>query len=110
MSYIYRPHGAPTRQMRTAPPAVRDAVLDIIEYGGDLILSYDVLLRPQAGGEEFVGFDLGTYGVRGQHFFLNPLEAKAYRRRMRSARVPWHKLPEKAQKAIEGYLAIDAWM
>lgn len=105
MTYIYQPRGAPTRHMRTAPAAVRKAVLDIIEINPPMPFEYDVLLRPEPRSEEFAGVDFSATGIQGQHFFLTDLEARAYRKATTRKRVAWYKLPEAAKRAIERYVA-----
>lgn len=119
MAYGYRPRGMPVRFMEGAPDIVRNNVLDILAIKPATPLDFDVLLRsdPPAGvsrpcfeHHQTPGIDFGKHGTRGQHFFLNGPEMRAYRERNRRNRVAWRDLPERTQLAIVAYLESDSWM
>lgn len=100
----YSPRGMPRRFLADAPAIVRDKVIDIIAIRPAAPLDYDVVFRPGPGADEIVGLDFGNSGARGQHFFLKPHEACAYRERNRRKRVAWEDLPEPTRAAILNYL------
>lgn len=104
MPYNYRPRGMPRRFLEGAPDIVRAQVLDLIRIAPAAPLDFDVILRPEPNPQEIFGLDFGQYGERGQHFFLKPHEARAYRGRNRRKRVAWRDLPEPTQRALVAYL------
>lgn len=100
----YRPRGMPARFMRDAPAIVRREIIDIISVVPPMPFDFDVVLRPEPDPKEIAGVDFSREGYRGQHFFLTPQEARAYRERNRRKRVAWQDLPEATQRSILAYL------
>jgi len=89
--------------MMNEPQIVQDKVSVIIKHPTPCPLDYDVLMAYDAY-EENVGLDFGSYGARGQHFFLSPKEARAYKTEQKENIVQWDSLPKATQKAIVSYL------
>jgi len=98
------PRQAPARFFEGAPEIVRRSVLDLIKFKAPCPLDFDVILRPEPGAQEVTGVDFGAHGARGQHFFLEPHEAREYRETNRRNRVAWCDLPEATRRAIVAYL------
>lgn len=99
----YRPRTAPARFFEGVPEIVKAKVAVINKTQS--ILEFDVIFKDTAGqGAEIIGLDFSRYGFRGQHFFLEPHECRAYRERNRRNRIAWVDLPEATQKAIVNYL------
>ena len=96
--------GMPARFMDSAPELVRKGVIDIFQFKNPAPLEFDIVLRPGNDFSEITGLDFGKHGTQGQHFFLKPHEARAYRERNRRNRVAWAALPEATQKAVLAYL------
>ena len=113
MTRQYKPRAMPRRFLEDAPAIVRANVLDVIAIKPAAPLDYDVILRadvppgvksPCFAHYQSPGIDFGRYGTRGQHFFLNGPELRAYRERNRRKRVAWRDLPAATQSAIVTYL------
>jgi hypothetical protein len=110
MTYVYTPRAIPSRWLEGAPDVVRRNVIDLIEITPAAPLDYDIIFRPDPADmadlyrAAITGLDFGDGGERGQHFFLTPMEMRAYRDRNRRNRVAWSDLPEATRAAILRYL------
>jgi hypothetical protein len=110
MTYVYTPRAMPSRYLEGAPDVVLRNVIDLVKITPAAPLDYDIVFRPDPADmadpyrAEITGLDFGTYGARGQHFFLTPAEMRAYRDRNRRNRVAWSDLPEATRAAILRYL------
>jgi len=100
----YTPRGMPLRFLANAPVMVKERVLDLVRIDPAAPFDYDILFRPSSTDEQVVGLDFSKNGIRGQHFFLNYNESRAYRERKIRDRVKWENLPEEVQNSLLQYL------